>query len=138
MILRDGLAKKLHDSDCPKGGPDERWRWGAHKDGDEYVDCVTYYRKQADAVLVYLKENDDRLAARRRQLPRAPSPIPNAAVLHAARKAKRLTLIQIADYVGVTKSAVGLWEHGLREPVGENRTRYLESLGLLDPCAEGA
>jgi transcriptional regulator with XRE-family HTH domain len=49
------------------------------------------------------------------------------------RKENGLTQQQLADFIGISTSAVGLWESGIREvPKGDNLLKLAEAFGL-DP-----
>jgi transcriptional regulator with XRE-family HTH domain len=51
--------------------------------------------------------------------------------IRTLRKARDLTQMQLAEYVGVSQTAVGAWESGKREvPKGDNLLRLAEALGF--------
>lgn len=41
-------------------------------------------------------------------------------LIHTMRKSRNLTQTQLAQYVGVSQSAIGMWESGQRKPTYEN------------------
>ena len=62
----------------------------------------------------------------------APQPFPER--LRQLRKDAGLTQRQLANFVGVSTTAVSSWETGIREvPAGDNLVRLAEALGL-DPA----
>lgn len=48
--------------------------------------------------------------------------------IRAARKAKRLTLQEVADKVGVSKTAVAEWERGEKFPRPDNAAALVRAL----------
>jgi DNA-binding transcriptional regulator YiaG len=66
------------------------------------------------------------LARKKKQLPAPP-------VRRHLRKGAGLSQLVVAHAIGVTKTAVSLWESGRREPRGENLVKYL---ALLDHLAQ--
>ena len=51
--------------------------------------------------------------------------------IRTLRKERDLTQIQLAEYVGVSQTAVGAWESGKREmPKGDNLLKLAEALGF--------
>jgi transcriptional regulator with XRE-family HTH domain len=59
----------------------------------------------------------------------------NTNPIRAARKRQRLTLQQLADLVGTSKSTISLWENGLRNPRRKRANllvQLLPGLGLED------
>jgi transcriptional regulator with XRE-family HTH domain len=71
-----------------------------------------------------LREILDSRASTRRELP-------PPEVCRAWRRAAGATLAEVAAPVGVTPSAVGLWERGLRRPTGDHLRRYVAVLRVL-------
>ena len=61
--------------------------------------------------------------------------LPAPAALRRLRQSAGISQNVIANTIGVTKTAVSLWESGRREPRGENLRRYL---ALLDRLAQEA
>ncbi len=45
----------------------------------------------------------------------------------------RLSQAEVAEDVGVTRTAVSLWERGLRRPRGQAALRYARLLATLEP-----
>ncbi len=56
------------------------------------------------------------------------------AALIAARKAKGLERIQVAQLIGMTRGAVDSWERGYRTPARENAQRWADALGVDLPA----
>ena len=51
--------------------------------------------------------------------------------IRTLRKERDLTQLQLAEYVGVTQTAVAAWESGKREvPKGDNLLKLAEALGF--------
>lgn len=51
--------------------------------------------------------------------------------IRQARKAKRLTLQQVADLVGVTKTTVSEWERGQKRPTADRAHKLCDVLPAL-------
>lgn len=63
--------------------------------------------------------------------------LPAPAVRRALRKASGATQADVAEVVGVTRKAVGLWEGGERTPRGANLDAYLEVLEAFKRAMSG-
>ncbi len=57
--------------------------------------------------------------------------LPGLEYRRALRIEAGLSLSDVADRLGVTRSAVSRWERGLRSPRADNRVRYSELLAEL-------
>ena len=57
--------------------------------------------------------------------------LPQPELRRALRNEAGLTLAEVGDRCGVTRSAVSRWERGLRNPRGTNRVEYAKFLGEL-------
>jgi HTH-type transcriptional regulator/antitoxin MqsA len=53
----------------------------------------------------------------------------------ALRKGAGLTQKELADAVGVDRTAIAHWEAGRRNPDGKRLDAYLEALGVLQDAA---
>jgi transcriptional regulator with XRE-family HTH domain len=65
------------------------------------------------------------------QTVRARQELPPPSARRAVRQAAGVSLADVADVVGVSRQAVGLWERGLRNPRGRNLVAYLNVLRML-------
>lgn len=57
--------------------------------------------------------------------------LPEPAVRRALREAADLTQQELADAIGVDRTAIAHWEAGRRNPDGKRLDAYLEALGAL-------
>jgi transcriptional regulator with XRE-family HTH domain len=62
---------------------------------------------------------------------RARVDLPEPSQRAALRKATGLTQKELADILGVNRSAIANWESGHRNPAGTNLVNYVEALGVL-------
>ena len=51
--------------------------------------------------------------------------LPPTKVRRALREASGLSVLEVAEAIGVSRQAVWRWERGLREPHGGNRLAYV-------------
>lgn len=65
-----------------------------------------------------------------RELVQARKALPEPRLRRAIRESAGVSLRQVASHVGVTGSAVHLWEKGC-EPSSEHLPRYVEALEIL-------
>lgn len=66
---------------------------------------------------------------------RARAALPEPHQRAALRKATGLTQKELADILGVDRSAIANWESGRRNPAGTNLVDYVEALGVLKAAA---
>lgn len=59
------------------------------------------------------------------------SSLPEPAQRRALREAAELTQKELADAIGVDRTAIAHWEAGRRNPDGKRLDAYLEALGVL-------
>lgn len=64
--------------------------------------------------------------------------LPEPSRRRALRRISGLTQQELADAIGVDRTAVAHWENGRRSPNGKHLALYLEALGALQQSAEKA
>ncbi len=62
--------------------------------------------------------------------------LPPPETRRALREAAHLSLVEVADYVGVASVTVWYWEQGRYSPARKHLPRYLDALAMCSRVAE--